>query len=242
MKCLVVFKLARNPQDARISGENADWKGVRLSPGDDDHATMDVAKQIAQGDEIVAVTIGDGDVAWAASRGASRTILVEDVPVDAENALIGRVISGVYNRLGDLGVIVMGDTAWDYGLCAAIAGNLDMPAVAGVTSACMEDNVVKVTRKIGSLSQVIEVAPPVLLSVAATAAEKQAPGMKDVLAARKKPVERLAMKDLVTDAETRCQSVRTRFPDTPPAKIIDGSNPAAACVQLLDGLRIDGVI
>lgn len=242
MKSLVIFKLSRNPQDARISGDRVDWKGVRLSPSDDDHAAMSVARQIANGDEVIAVTIGDGDTAWAAARGASRTILVGDVPMEAEDALVGQVMAAVFRKVGDVGAVVMGDSAWDYGLGAAIAGYLGIPAIAGVTSATAEGETLRIVRKVGALAQTIEVKAPAQLCVTATGAEKQPPGMKDVLAARKKPVERLSMSDLGISAKNGCQSLGTRLPDTPPAKIIDGANPVAACEQLLAALRADGVI
>ncbi|SDF79794.1 hypothetical protein [Sporomusa acidovorans] len=78
-----------------------------------------------------------------------------------------------------------------------------------------------------------------MLAVSASRDEQNAPGMKEVLAARKKPVERLALA-LVPAAAVISRG--TRFPDTPPARIIDGNDPVAACEQLMAALRTDGVL
>jgi len=66
--------------------------------------------------------------------------------------------------------------------------------------------------------------------------------MKDILAARKKPVEKLSLADLGIDAVAAVESRGTRFPDTPAARLIDGADPVAASAELFAALRADGVL
>ncbi len=243
MKIIVVFKWSRNPQDARVSAEgNVDWRGVKMAASDDDHAVMEIARAIAEGGEIVGLTVGDGDMAWAAARGAGRTVVVTDAQTELNSSVTGAVLAAAIRRIEDVDAVLIGDSDWDYAVVAALMGQLGWPSVADVVSAAKEQGCLRVTRKMGSASQVLEVQGPVVLAVSASRAEQNAPGMKEVLAARKKSVERLTLADLGITPVDAVNSKGTRFPDTPPARIIDGSDPVAACEQLVAALRSDGVL
>lgn len=243
MKIVVVFKWSRNPQDARVGVDGTvDWRGVKMAASDDDPAAMEIASAIAEGGEVVGLTVGDGDVAWAAARGAARTVVVADAQTDVNSSVTGAVLAAAIRRIEGVDAVLIGDSGWDYGVVAALMGQLGWPAVAGVVSTSTEQGCLRVTRKMGSAAQVLEVEGPVVLAVSASRAEKNAPGMKEVLAARKKPVERLALNDLGLAPVAAVNSLGSRFPDTPPARIIDGNDPVTACEQLLTALRADGVL
>ncbi|MDR1322441.1 MAG: electron transfer flavoprotein subunit alpha [Gracilibacteraceae bacterium] len=243
MKIVVVFKWARNPLDARVSADAAiSWPGVKLAASDDDPAAMEIAAALAAGDEVVGLTIGDGDTAWAAARGAARTVVVTDAPGETDSAATGAALAAAVRRMTGVGAVLIGDSAWDYAVVSALAGRLGWPAVAGVTAACPERGELRVTRRLGAATQALSAAGPVVLAVTANRAEKNVPGMKEVLAARKKPVEKITAADLNTASRYQVQTQGVRFPDTPPARIIDGGDPPTACEQLIAALRTDGVI
>jgi len=243
MKIVTIFKWSRNPQDARVGMNGTiDWRGVKMAPSDDDPAVMEVAKALAGDGEIIGLTIGDGDIAWAAARGAERTVVVTDAQTKLDGAVTAAVIAVAVKRIEGVEAVIIGDSAWDYGVVSALMGQLGWPAVAGVVAASKEGNRLQVTRKIGTTSQVLEIEGPVVLAVMASRKEVNVPGMKEILAARKKPVERLTMKDLGLTLDRNVNSKGTRFPDTPAAKIIDGSDPVAACKELMAALHSDGVL
>jgi electron transfer flavoprotein beta subunit len=243
VKIVVVFKWTRNPQDAIVRQDgNIEWRGVKLSPTDDDPAAAEIAKKLAQGGEIVGLTIGDGDASWAAARGATRTVLVEDAAVEADAALSGAILAAAVQKVPDVDLLLIGDSAWDYAVVSALAGRLGWPALSGVTEAEADGAGLKVTQKSGSVSRIVKTAGPVVLGVTASREEKNVPGMKEILAARKKPVEKLKLADLGALPAAKASLRSTRFPDTPPAKIIDGRDPAAACAELLSFLAADGVL
>lgn len=98
------------------------------------------------------------------------------------------------------------------------------------------------TRKLGSATQVVEVAGPALLAVAASRSEQHVPGMKEVLAARKKPLARLTVADLEVPATAAVGLRETRLPESGMARMFDGSDPAAAAAQVVAALRTDGVL
>lgn len=243
MKIIVVFKWSRNPIDARVSADaTVEWRGVKMSANDDDPAVMEIARALAQSGEIIGLTVGDGDTAWAAARGAGRTVVVADALTETNSEATGAVLAAAIRRIGDADAVIIGDSSWDYGVVSALTGQLGWPAVAGVVAAETEQGCLRVTRKMGSLAQVLEVKGPVVLAAVASRAEQNAPGMKEVLTARKKPVEQLTLADLDLAPAIAVQSRGTRFPDTPPARLIDGADPAAACQELMAALSADGVV
>jgi len=241
MKVVALFKWSRNPVDGRVSMDgNVDWGGAKLSASEDDPAVMEVARAI--GDEIVALTIGDGDVSWAAARGAVRTVVIEEAATELNSLATGAVLAAGIRSIGDADVVLIGDSSWDYGVVAALMGKLGWLSVAGVTAAEPTDGGLQVTRKIQGAAELLEVGLPVVLGVLGTQDEKVKPGMKDILASRKKPVDRLSLADLAPDPVAPAESRGTRFPDAPAARIIDGTDPVAATEELLAALRADGVL
>jgi electron transfer flavoprotein beta subunit len=243
MKVITIFKWARNPLDARVRADaSVEWQGVKLAPGDDDTAVLEIGKKVAQGGEIIALTIGDGDTAWAAARGAGKTVVVSDADSSLNAAVTGKILAAAVQRLG-ADIVLIGDSVWDYAVVSALAGELGWPALAGVVAAeAVGESLLQVTQKAGSVSWVLDIKGQALIAAAATQEEKNAPGMKDVLAARKKPVEKLTLAELGITLDENLSARGTRFPDTPPAHLIDGSNPAAACAELLNALAADGVL
>ena len=243
MKVIVVFKWSRNPVDVRVGMDaSMDWRGVKLAASEDDPAAMDIAKALAGADEIVGLTIGDGDLAWAAARGAARTVVIEDATAELNSLTTGAVLAAAVEHIGDADVVVIGDSSWDYGVVSGLIGKLGRPAVAGVLTAEPADSGLQVTRKKESASEVLQVGLPATLCAVGTHSETKVPGMKDILAARKKPVEKLTLAALGAEAATTVESRGTRFPETPAAKLIDGKDPAAASAELFAALRADGVL
>jgi electron transfer flavoprotein beta subunit len=242
VKVAAIFKCARNPVDARVKLDGSvSWEGIKLAASDDDPAAMQIARALSGGDEIVALTIGDGDQAWAAARGAARTILVEDARAVSDSSVTGFLLAACLRRLEGVQAVVIGDSAWDYGIVSALAGQLGWPAVAGVTEAEAAGAGLKVIRKLGNIRQVLALPCPVVLAAAAGEEEKNPPGMRDILAARKKPTEKLAAAALNPPPE-RTLSRGFRYPDAPSARIIDGRDPQSACAELVAALRADGAL
>jgi electron transfer flavoprotein beta subunit len=248
MKVVVVFKWSRNPLDAIVRQDaTVEWRGVKMSPSEDDPAAMELAKDIAFNGEIVALTIGDGDASWAAARGADRTVVLPEVLTSLDSARTALVLAAAIRHIGHVDAVLIGDSSWDYGIVAALAGELGWISFAGVTAVKANAEGLKVSKRLGFVNQVIQAECPAFLAVVASREEKSAPGMKDVLAARKKPVQTLSLgeldiKDNNAKSNVKVHSKGTRFPDTPPARIISGNDPHAACAELLSALSADGVL
>jgi electron transfer flavoprotein beta subunit len=241
MKSIVVFKWSRNPQDARVGADGSvDWGAAKMSANDDDPAAILVAMSLAAGDgEVVGLTIGDGDVAWAAARGAASTVVVTDAQTELDSAATGAILAAGVRRIGDADVVLIGDSAWDYGVVAAMAGQLGWPTLANVVSAVVQGSRLRVTCKVGAGTQVVDVTGPAVLAVAASRAEQQVPGMKEVLAARRKLVTRLTQAELGIQRAANVTLRGTKLPETAAARMFVGADAAA---QLVAALRTDGVL
>lgn len=244
MKAVVVFKWLRNPEDARVGSDGSvDWRAAKMAVSDDDPAAAVVANAVAAvGGECVGLTLGDGDASWAAARGASSTVVVTDAEPCANSAATAAIMAAGVRSIGGVDVVLIGDSAWDRGVPVALAGLLGWSVLADVESAAVEGDRLRVTRKFGDGTQVVDVARPVVLAVAASRAEQHAPGMKEILAARKKPVTKVTMTELGVEPDTAVTSRGTQFPATTAARVIDGADPVAAAAQLLAALRSEGVL
>ena len=80
--------------------------------------------------------------------------------------------------------------------------------------------------------------PPVLIAISAERAETQAPGAKQILAARRLPVERFEVENgqsFIGSAHV----VGQRAPKARIAKLFEGENAAS---DLIAALRADGVL
>jgi electron transfer flavoprotein beta subunit len=223
MKTVVVFKWLRNPEDARVGSDGSvDWRAAKMAVSDDDPAAAAVANAIAAaGGECVGLTVGDGDASWAAT---------------------AAILAAGVRSIGGVDVVLIGDSAWDRGVPVALAGHLGWAVLADVESAAVEGDRLRVTRKFGDGTQVVDVARPVVLAVAASRAEQHAPGMKEILAARKKPVTKVTMTELGVEPDTAVKWRGTKFPDTTKARVIDGADPVAAAAKLVAALRSEGVL
>ncbi|MCL2781396.1 MAG: electron transfer flavoprotein subunit alpha [Actinomycetia bacterium] len=242
MKIVVAYKWARDPQDAAVRRDGSiDWRGARMTAGEDDPAAVTVARAIAAASDrtLVGLTIGDGDASWALARGVPSAVAVGDAPSLADHAATARVLAAAIRRIGEVDVVVIADAEAYPGVPAALAGFLGWPVLLGISDARVEDGRLRATRRIGDAEQALSLPPPAVLGVAAAGAEARPPGMKEILAARKRPVDRLTLADLGVDAIDRLQSRERSAPEARFARLFDG-DPEQAAARLVAALRADG--
>lgn len=243
MKVAVVFKWARDPRDARISvdGELV-WGNAKMAASDDDPAAIQVALALAEGEDVVAITVGDGDNAWAAARDAASTVIVEDVADGVDASFTAGAIAQAIGAAGGADAIVIGDSDWNTGVPVALMAKMGMPSFAGITAAePVGDGSYLLSCKEGSVTKVIQARPPFVISVRGLTSEKTVPGMKQVLMARKKPQTKLQVADC-PECTQRIQAGAVRPPEEGTAVIIEESDSNRAAQMLVDALQREGVL
>ena len=244
VKVVAVYKWARDPEDAAVRADGSvDWRGARMTAGEDDPAVLAAARDIvaATSGTVVGLAIGDGDATWALARGVESAVTVPDAPFLADNAATAAVLAAAVRSIGDVDVMCIGDAEGYPGVAPALAGALGWPCLLGVASATADGSRLVVSRRVGDNEQTVSVATPAVLGVAAAGAEKAAPGMKEVLAARKRPVTTVPLADLGIAAAGDLEVRSSRVPQGGSARIFDGDATAAA-TQLVAALRAAGVL
>lgn len=243
MRAAAVYKWARDVGGAAVHGDGSVvWRSTRMVAGEDDHAVLAVAGALAgPAGEVVGVTIGDGDTSWALARGAARVVSVTDASALLDQCATAGVLAAAVRSIGDVDVVLVADADEHPGVGVALAAQLGWPVLADVLSAEVVDGRVVAVRRSGDTEETLAVPSPLVLVVAAQGAETKAPGMKELLAARKRPVAATTLADLAVPAEDVLVSRGTRFPETSAARLFDG-DPAQAARRLVDALRAEGVL
>lgn len=254
MKIAVAYKWAPNPQDASVSGDGAvDWGRAKAAISEYDQVAIEVGRRLADatGAELVGISVGTAETGSsmarkaALSRGLDRLVVVTDEAMaGAGAARTARVLAQVVQDVGDVDLVLTGDSSVDSGaqlVPAVLAAALDRPVLTNVTAITGTAGDLTVERSREGGTQAVRVTGPAVLAVAPDAATPAVPGMKDILAAGKKPTDVLAVP--VPDAEAV-----TVLATAPPAmkdrkrQIIDGSDPAAAAAELVAALRADKLV
>lgn len=263
MRVVIVYSWARDTGAASVRADGSvDWRGGRTAPGEDDPAALAVARQLAEdtGGEVTGLTLGDGDASWVLARGVGSTWSVGDAPLLADDAATAGILAAAVRAIGDVDVVVVGDAAERAGVPAALAGLLGWPALLGVTAASAvgeapgaagtagaadgagtaDATAVRVTRPSPSGTETITAAPPLVLGVAAESGTHRAPGMKELLAARRRPVTPLTLARIGAGAED-VTSRGTELPPAAPTRVFEGP-PDQVAGQLVAALRAGGVL
>ncbi|MCL2781951.1 MAG: electron transfer flavoprotein subunit alpha, partial [Actinomycetia bacterium] len=215
---------------------------TRMSAGEDDHAAVAIACELARasGGEAVGVTCGNSDPSWALARGVARAVSVTDAPPVDDEVATATVLAAAARTVPDADVLVIGDAEEHPGVAAALAALLGWPVVLGVSTAVAGPDGIEAVRRAGEVEEVFTVTAPVVLAVRADGAETRPPGMKEMLTARKRPVDKRTLAELGVALPAAPAELGTRLPDRKGAQMFEG-DPQQAAQALVAALRADGV-
>lgn len=240
MTTVAIFKWAMNPHDERLGADGSlKWNADAPEVGDDDHAVVAVANAL-QPDGAVGLTFAGRNQEFAVARGAERTVALEGLTFPAQSSAIAEALALGVKSIEGADQVIIGDATWDPTVASLLAAQLGWPLVTAVDEARPESDGTLVVRRYGSGTQDVKVAAPFVLDVAARREEETKPGMRDVLAARKKPVEKVDAS--AASAAPAFTQRSTHEPEAIASRIYDGSDPAQAAGQLVAALRADGLV
>lgn len=253
MTIVVAYKYAANPQDSSLAPDGRiDWSRAKETVSEYDPIAIQVARQVADGigAEVLGVTVGTANAATsmakkaALSRGLDRAVIVADETMrEWSPTRVGAVLAALVRRTADADIVFTGDASVDEGaqlMPTLIAGYLGWPCFLEVSSVAKTGDGWRLVQNCAGGSRTIEVTGPVVAAVATDAAAPKAPGMKDILAAGKKPAEVVTLAELDyvdSDLAVTAQSC-------PPAtarkhEIFGGENAPA---ELVSALRSAGLV
>ena len=253
MTVVVMYKWAANPQDAAVGADGAvDWSRAKASISEYDPTAIELGRAVADAasTELVGVTVGRADAGSplakknVMSRGLDRGIVMADDAVASWNVTdVARALAALIERVADADLVLAGDISVDEGIemvPALTAGFLGWPSFQKVSKVEKSASGWIITQGTDEGERTIEVTGPVVISVASDAVKARVPGMKDIMAAGKKPVEIVALSD-VPGAESSLQITGTERPAAAKrqGRIFEGPTAAA---DLVAALRADALI
>lgn len=280
MRVVVAYKWAPNPQEATVGPDGrVDWSRTRSQLSDYDAVAAEVARTLVDGSgggEVIGLSVGPAEAASSAARKAClpkgfdrAVVLGDDVVARLGTAATATCLAALVRRIADpqhggpVDLVLCGDGSTDVGaklVPAYLAGLLGWPCLVEVTSVTGAPGAWTVERAFGAGTQRLALAAPAVLSIATDAATPRPVGMKDILAAGKKPVDVVSLADLdgvesvsalvsggsaaSVPLDPGVATVGARQPALRPRKQrrIDGSDPVTAARELVAALRGDGVL
>jgi electron transfer flavoprotein beta subunit len=253
MTIAVLYKWAGNPQEASVEADGTvDWSRAKQAVSEYDTVAIEVGRQVADatGAKLVGVSVGRADLAAmlarkaAMARGLDEGVVVADDSTADWNATdVARTLAALLGRLQDLDLVLAGDVSVDEGagiVPAVTAGYLGWPCLLDVVAVERSAQGWTVEQSVPGGTRTIAVVGPLVASVATDAAKPRVPGVRDILAAGKKPLEVVAVCDVPDPVSTVRVEGRGRPAGAHRAgKVFAGEDVAA---QLVTALRADGVL
>lgn len=208
-------------KDRQLSFEKAEMKF-----GQYDLNAVEAGKQIVEavGGKLSGLSVGGKALDHSKlrkdilSRGLDDLYLVVDEEIEkADTYQSAKILEAAIKKMGDFDLILCGAGSSD--MYSQQVGNqlgelLGVPVVNAVNKITAQGDKVIVERTLENAIQVLEVSLPAVLSVTSEINSPRIAGMKDILAANKKPVSKFSLADIeVTDYKLSSVALSTLAPE-----------------------------
>jgi electron transfer flavoprotein beta subunit len=240
MRIVACIKAAPDDADIGVGADRSlDFSRAAWRIGSYDLNAIEAARRLADeiGGEVVGLTLGGEELANTKlrkdvlSRGLDSLVIVPGDP-GADSYQTASALAGAVTALGEVDLVVLGAGSSDR--YAQQVGNqlgalLGLPTLNAVNRLGVEDGFLRVERVLEEAEQVVQVSLPAVVSVTSGINVPRIAGMKDILAAGRKPVtEQPAALPAAT-----ARLVSLRAPDQVERRhvLIEG-DPAEAAAQL----------
>ncbi len=202
MNIVAAFKVVPDDQDIQVSADGTlDYSKAKNTVSAYDLNAIEAAAQLAaanEGSNVVAVTVGGADIDDSKLKKNVLARGVDELYMTADDACKGldahaaaAALADLVAKAGEYDLILCGDgSADDYAqqVDVQLAAKLGLPVVTAATKISALDGALEVERTLEDVVEVVEVPLPAVVSVAPDIALPRIPGMKDILAAGKKPM------------------------------------------------------
>ncbi len=253
MTVVVAYKYASNPQEANVDGAGVvDWSRAKAGISEYDPVAIQLGREVADaaGSELVGISVGGAAVASslakkaALSRGLDRAVVVaDDATAEWNFTTVGKALAGLVKTVEGANLLLAGDSSIDEAariVPAVVAAALGWPCFQEVTAVVADGAGWVITHAYGSGTRTVKVDGPAVVAVATDAQAVKVPGMKDILAAGKKPLAEVAVADL--GIEVVPASVTGRAKPVAMARKQQKFTGEDAAAQLVAALRDSGVL
>jgi electron transfer flavoprotein beta subunit len=255
---VVCYKWVLDEQDIRVNAadRSLDYSRAKYKISEYDRNAIEEAVLLAEkvaGGKIGAVTFGSaakGSLKDALSRGLDEVAWIGDAAADtADGFVTANVLSAMLKKIGDYDLILCGEGSADVysqQVGPRIAALLGIPAITYVREMHVEGNEVVAVRKLGSCTETVRVPFPAVVTVLPEINKPRIPGLKQVLAAAKKPQREMKLADLelapaALTPRTQIKAIRGYVMNRKNV-ICDGGSAADKVAKLVEALTKEGVL
>jgi len=223
-----------------------------ISPFDEQAVEAALRVKDAKGGKVTALCMGTELVPDVVKKplamGADELVLLEDASLlGGDGYSIAYALVQAIKKIGEYDIIFCGRQAadWDRGqVGSGIAELLGIPCVTLAQKVEALDGKLRVERVIPDGYEVVEVMPPVVITVSNELGEARYPTMKGIMTARRKPVTTWTAQDIGADAAqmgragARMKMLRLFIPVRVGAcEMVEGENAADSGLKLAEKLR-----
>ncbi len=202
MKIAVAFKVVPDDQDIQVASDRSlDFSKAKGTVSTYDLNALEAAAQLAAAhpdSTVTAVTVGASSIDDSKlkknvlARGVNDLVMVaDDACADMDAAATAQELAAVLGGAG-YDLILCGDgSADDYAqqVDVQLAARLGLPSVNAVSAIKADGETLIVERTLEDVVEEVEVPLPAVVAVTPDVATPRIPGMKDILAAGKKPMD-----------------------------------------------------
>lgn len=186
-----------------------EWAEYKLSDYDRNAIEEAVRMQEIYGGSVTAVTVASSDatkgIKDALSRGPEKAYFInDDLFENLEPSQTSAILAQVIADKIDYDLIICGEGSSDMysqQVGPRLAEKLGIPCIAFVNRLSIEDKQIIAQRKTDDGLEIISVPMPALVTVLPDINSPRVPGLKDTLAASKKPVIEIELEDLGSEFE-----------------------------------------
>lgn len=193
------------------------WVDYKLSDYDKNAIEEAVRLTEQYGGNVVAATVGTPDdtkgIKDALARGPGKAVFINDPAfTNLEPSQTAALLAEVIGRL-KYDLIICGEGSSDIyaqQVGQRLAERLGIPGISYVTKVSLENNLVIAERKMEDGIEVVTAPLPVLITVSPQINTPRIPGLKDTLAASKKPVTEVTLDELTFANEPLLRTIGVR--------------------------------
>jgi electron transfer flavoprotein beta subunit len=219
----------------KVVGENGfDDGGCKFIANPYDEYAVEQAVQLVEknGGEVIVVTLGKpaavATIRAAMAMGAHRGILVTVADQFVDSQITARALAAAIQQDGTPDIIFTGKGAVDtegFQTLYRLAAAMNLPVVNEINKMELGDSKAVVGHEIGSgAREVLEVSLPCVLGATKGLNEPRYPKFPDIMKAKKKPVQEIALADLGVSGDGPASELLKleKVPDRTGAKMLNG--------------------
>lgn len=252
VRVVACYKWVLDDADIRVSADGSvDTSRAKGKISDYEKGSIQAAVQLA-GDcdgTPVGLTFGSDDAQAslkdALSRGLEEAYWAHGDTAGADGAVTAAVLAGAVRKIDDASLVVCAEgSADDFARQTGprLAANLGYPCVSSVVEASISGSTLTAKRRVDNTLEIVEVELPAVVCVRPEFAEAPIPGIKAVMAARKKPTTEFDVADL-DGGSARVEVTATKGAVVERKGIqIQEDTPEATAHSLVVALQKEGVL